>query len=133
MTALHLDNPLEFGLSIKPIKGVSMKNITETISKKAAYIEAASCFDSDTLAFYFCDKDGAYITVSDDDIRVCGNLSVKDSEPGEHEHAIYYAMYALSLLGEVEDIAIIDTIHIFGYGLVTVWISSCISESDVTG
>lgn len=127
MTALYLDDPLPMKLTIKPIEGVNMGDIVEVVAKKAAYIEIADryLFEDEPLEFYFCNKNGARLTV--DDKSICAHLTSRSSEPDEAEYAIYRVMGALDLLGEIEEAA-----HYYD-GIVLVWIESFPSDSDVCG
>jgi hypothetical protein len=131
MTALHIDYPPELALIIEPIRGVKMGDIMEVITKQAAYIEAGINFDNDRLEFYFCNKDGAPITVNDGNDKVCGYLSGKDSEPGAYGHAIYYAMRAFSLVGVVEEMEDAKVFSILGTGLARVLASYFPSRRDI--
>lgn len=127
MTALYLDDPLPIKLIIKPIKGVRVEDIVEVVAKKAAYIEIASGYplEDEPLEFYFCNKNGARLTVDDKSIRA--RLTTQSSEPGELEYAIYRVMGALDLLGEVEEPEFCFN------GLIRVWISNFPEHSDVCG
>ncbi len=126
MTALYLDDLLRLKLDIEPIEGVDMVDIL-LVAKKAAYIEIANRhpFEGESLEFYFCDKNGARLTVGDESIR--GILTSRDYEPGDPEYAIYRLMSALDLLGEIEQEAICFD------GIVLVWIESFPGHSDVCG
>lgn len=126
MTALYLDDLLRLKLDIEPIEGVDMGDIV-LAAKKAAYIEIANRhpLEGESLEFYFCDKNGARLTVGDKSIR--GILTSRDCEPGDPEYAIYRLMGALDLLGEIEQVAICFD------GIVLVWIESFPSHSDVCG
>lgn len=126
MTALYLDDLLRLKLDIEPIEGVDIVDIV-LAAKKAAYIEIANRhpFEGESLEFYFCDKNGARLTVDDESIR--GILTSRDYEPGDPEYAIYRLMSALDLLGEIEQEAICFD------GIVLVWIESFPSHSDVCG
>lgn len=129
MTTLNLDYPAEFKLIITPIKGVSMGDIVETVIKKAAYIEVTTRYllDDKPLEFYFCNKDGANITVNEGNDRITGCLTIRDSEPGECEYAFYRIMGALGLVGEVEEI------ESSFEDMVRVWVSNFPEHSDVCG
>lgn len=127
MTALYLDDPLPLKLTIMPIEGVNMSDIVDVVARKAAYIEIADrhLFEDKPLEFYFCDENGARLTVGDKSI--CTHLASRSSEPGEAEYAIYRVMGALDLLGEIEKAA-----HCYD-GLVLVWVESFLDHSDVCG
>ena len=129
MTALNLDYPMDFKLIITPIKGVSMGDIVETITKKAAYIEVVAGYllEGQPLEFYFCDKDGANITVNEGNNRITGSPPSRSSEPGECEYAFYRIMGALRLVGEIEEIECCFE------GMVQVLISNFPEHSDVCG
>lgn len=129
MTALNLDYPMDFKLIITPIKGVSMGDIVEIVIKKAAYIEVAARYllEDEPLEFYFCNKDGANITVNEGNNRITGSLPSRSSEPGEYEYAFYRIMGALHLVGEVEEIK-------SGFeDMIQVWVSNFPVHSDVCG
>lgn len=127
MTALYLDDPLELILNIKPVEGVKMGNIMEILTKEAAYIEAVPNFNNG-LGFYFCDKDGAYITVDDGNNRIYGYLSSVRGGVGTCEYAIYHAMRALYLAGKVEEV---EDISFNGSGVVQILISFFPDQSDL--
>lgn len=127
MTELYIDDPLPFHLIINPIKGASMSDIIEFLTKKAAYLEVTSRYlsEGEPMEFYFCNKNGARLTIDDKNIR--GRLTSRDSEPGEFEYAIHRVMGALDLLGEVEDP------EFYFDGMIRVWVSNFPDHSDVCG